>query len=80
MTDWNLLFTRIRMSHRMTHLDVVECCRLGGLAVTRSRAEGWGRRDERRHQRMREADFAAFTAGLVDWSRAAYAEGGGDGE
>lgn len=74
MTDWNALFVRVRMSHRMGHADVVEACRLGGLVVSRSKAEGWARRDERRHQRMGEQDFEAFTRGLVGWARAAYAE------
>lgn len=74
--DYNRWFRRIVMSHRLTKQDVAECCRLGGLTVAVSRAEGWkrGASDTRRHVVMTEAEFDAFTAGLVDWAREAYAE------
>lgn len=75
MTDWNIYFKRIRTSHQMTRGDVVEACRLGGLDITTSRAEGWSRgaSDTRRHVAMTDAEFDAFTSGLVDWAREAYA-------
>lgn len=72
--DWNQHYKRISISHRMSRADVVECCRLGGLDITPSRAEGWsrGRSDTRRHVVMSGADFEAFTRGLVEWARQAY--------
>lgn len=64
------------MSHRMTKLDVVEVCRAGGLEVSASRAEAWKRaanQGKRRYTPITEAEFEAFTAGLVEWARTAYA-------
>lgn len=80
MTDWNRYFRRIRITHQMTKQDVVECCRLGGLTISASRAEAWARgvqgerleRGDHRSTAMTEAEFEAFTAGLVDWAREAY--------
>lgn len=76
MTDWNKYFTRIRTSHEMVRQDVVEACRLGGLEITASRAEGWARNpsDTRRHVRMTAEEFDAFTRGLVEWAREVYRE------
>ena len=64
----------------MSRDDVVECVRLGGLEITRSRAEAWSRgkqggaleRGARRSSPMTEAQFDAFTAGLIPWARGAY--------
>ncbi len=72
--DFNRHFKRIRISHRMEREDVVKCCALGGLDIAPSRAEGWarGESDTRRHVTMTEAEFDAFTAGLVAWARDVY--------
>lgn len=74
MTDWNAHYRRVRTSHKMDRQEVVECCRLGGMEISVSRAEGWARGigDTRRHVRMTAEDFDAFTGGLVDWARKAY--------
>lgn len=75
MTDWNTHYRRICISHRLTKLDIVECCRLGGLEISNSKAEAWRRAsssDHRHVTRMTEAEFDAFTRGLVDWAREAY--------
>ena len=68
--EFNRYYKRIRLAFDMTEDDVVECCRLGGLQVSRSRPNGWNRSpdDKRRYVRMREDDFEAFTAGLPEWS------------
>jgi uncharacterized protein YehS (DUF1456 family) len=71
MTDWNRHYKRVRGALRLTYPEVVDVCRLGGLEITRSRAEGWnrGEDDVRRFVKMTEAEFDAFTRGLMDWSR-----------
>lgn len=69
---YNRWFRRIKTSHAMTRADIVECCRLGGLEISGSMADAWSRRagtDARRANPMTEAQFEAFTAGLVDWIR-----------
>lgn len=43
MTDWNSHFRRIAGSHKMSREEVVECLRLGGMEISRSRADGWRR-------------------------------------
>lgn len=68
MNRWNLYFRRIRSSHELDKREVQECCRLGGLEITVSRAEGWSRTDARRSTVMTEAEFDAFTQGLVQWA------------
>lgn len=77
MTDWNTLFNRVRMSHRMNRADVAECCQLGGMEISNSRAEGWARgaSDARRHVIMTADDFEAFTAGLPEWAKQHYQDG-----
>lgn len=74
MTDWNAYYKRVRTSHKMERGEVVEACRLGGLEISVSRAEGWARgpSDARRHVCMTESDFDAFTRGVVEWAREAY--------
>lgn len=80
MTDWNSHFRRIAGSHKMSREEVVECLRLGGMEISRSRADGWRRglqggtleRGARRSTIMSEAEFDAFTSGLIPWARAAY--------
>ena len=71
---YNRWYRRISMSHRLTKSDTVECCRLGGLEISVSRAEGWKRgvSDSRRHVAMTDAEFEAFTSGLVEWARGVY--------
>lgn len=71
---YNRYFRRVRISHRMSKHDVVVACQRGGLEITPSRAEAWarGEQDARRHIAMSEAEFEAFTRGLVDWAREAY--------
>lgn len=72
--DWNRHLKRIAMSHRMDKRDIADCCALGGLEVSVSRAEGWrrGQSDTRRHVRMSADDFEAFAAGLPMWAKTAY--------
>lgn len=74
MTDWNRYFRRIAISHQLTKHDVVECCRLGGLVISGSKAEAWKRSasNPRRHAEMTGEEFEVFTRGLVDWAREAY--------
>lgn len=75
MTDWNTHFRRICMSHRLVKADIVECCRLGGIEISLSKAEAWRRSAASRHRHvtaMTEAEFDAFTYGLVEWAREAY--------
>ena len=71
MTNWNGYYKRIRTAMELDRDDVVACCQLGGLEITRSRAEGWarGEHDRRRHVAMTEAEFDAFTVGLVEWTK-----------
>lgn len=76
MTDWNTYYRRICISHRLSKHDIVECCRLGGLEVSSSRAEAWRRSSSSDHRfvtKMTEEEFGAFTYGLVEWARSAYA-------
>lgn len=71
---YNRWYRRIRTSHAMSQAEVVECCRIGGLAVSRSMVDAWGRRagtESRRAAAMTEEQFESFTAGLVDWIREA---------
>lgn len=72
---YNRWLRRIVMSHRLRKHEIAECCRRGGMTISASRAEGWtrGASDTRRHVTMTEAEFDAFTSGLVDWAREAYA-------
>lgn len=72
--NFNRYFKRISASHRMRKHDVVKCCALGGLEITASRAEGWrrGEHDERRFLAMSEAEFEAFTSGLIKWGIETY--------
>lgn len=76
MTIWNVYYARIRNSLVMSKQDVVAACRLGGLEITVSRAEGWSRptSDVRRYVKMYESDFDAFTKGLPEWGRQVEAE------
>lgn len=67
---WNTYYKRVRVALSLSYPEVVEICRLGGLTITRSRAEGWSRgvADKRRFVRMSEAEFDAFTRGLPGWA------------
>lgn len=71
---YNRWFRRIKTSHAMNRSEIVECCRLGGMEISGSMADAWGRNagaDARRSAPMTEEQFEAFTAGLVDWIRGA---------
>lgn len=70
--DYNRWFRRIKTSHAMSRPDVVECCRIGGMEVSASMVDAWGRRaggPDRRAAAMSKPQFEAFTAGLVGWRR-----------
>lgn len=71
MSDWNVYYKRVRTSLALSYPEVVAVCRMGGLEITRSRAEGWNRgpADTRRFVTMSESEFDAFTIGLVEWAR-----------
>ena len=47
MTDWNTHYKRIAAALRISYPEVVEICRIGGIEITRSRAEGWESRARR---------------------------------
>ena len=71
MSTWNKYLVRVAMSHQLDKAEIVEICLLGGLEISGSRAEGWKRStsDTRRHVRMTESEFDAFTTGLVTWAK-----------
>jgi len=79
MTSWNTHFRRIVGSHEMSRDEIVECLRLGGMEISRSRADAWRRgwqggtleRGARRSTPMSESEFDAFTSGLIEWAKAA---------
>lgn len=60
------------MTLELTRHDVTAIMRIGGIDVSSSRADGWARKrdapDDRRTV-MTEAEFEAFTTGLVEWAR-----------
>ena len=73
-TKYNRWFRRIKTSHAMSRPDIIECCRIGGMEISSSTADAWARRiggERRRAAPMSEAQFEAFTAGLVEWIREA---------
>ena len=60
---YNRWYRRIRTSHAMSQAEVVECCRIGGLAVSRSMVDAWGRRagtESRRAAAMTEEQFEDY--------------------
>lgn len=68
-TKWS---QRVRLALELTRHDVVEIMAAGGVTVSSSRADGWMRRRDvadGRRTVMSEAEFDAFTRGLVEWSR-----------
>lgn len=77
MPDYGRWYKRIRISHRLTRDDTVEIMRLGGVVITRNRADAYQRSDDDASRgrkdgapvRMTEAEFDAFTNGLVTWTR-----------
>lgn len=72
--DCSLWYKRLRLALDLDRNDVVEVMRLGGVEISKSRADAWARgrpaADERGvRQTMTASEFDAFTRGLVEWSK-----------
>ena len=79
----NPVMRRVCGAFQLSRRDVVDICRLGGLEISASKADGWkrgaqtyrnpdaGSRDpedlERRDKSVSDAEFAAFWRGLTIW-------------
>lgn len=67
---WNDRFKKIRIAFEIDRYDVVAICAAGGLKISSSLADGWVRStSDDRFRQMSEAEFDAFCAGLVYWSK-----------
>ncbi len=67
-------YKRLRLALDLDRHDVVEIMRLGGVEISKSRADAWARgtqaADERGvRQTMTRDEFDAFTRGIAAWSK-----------
>ena len=71
MSQCKTWFKRLRLVLELDRADIVEIMRLAESPVSSSQADGWMRpdNDTRRSRPMSEAEFDAFTRGLVEWSK-----------
>ncbi len=71
MSNYKTWFKRIRMAFELNRREVVEIMKIGGMPVSSSHIDGWARpgNDAQRSRPMTEAEFDAFTFGLVEWSK-----------
>ena len=78
MSRNNKNFKRLRAALALSRSDVSEIMRLGGIEVSSSRADAWGRGEssekwsgtgqgQRRMAPMSDDEFDAFCGGLVEW-------------
>lgn len=76
----NQNFKRIRAALELSRDDVVEVMRLGGVDVSKSRADAWGRGEsaekwsgtgqgQKRMAPMSNEEFDAFCSGLAEWMK-----------
>lgn len=76
----NQNYKRLRAALGLSRDDVVEVLRLGGVDVSKSRADAWGRGEaaekwsgtgqgQRRMAPMSDEEFDSFCAGLVEWMK-----------
>lgn len=78
----NAAFRWARSAFRLDKNDVVEVCRMGGLTISKSKADGWGRnpetrrpgkgmpgskQGERRGKPITDDEWNAFWNGLGIW-------------
>jgi len=66
----NAEYKKLRLALELNRHDVVEICRLGGVDVSASQADGWARRsDSAKFVVMTREQYYGFLDGLVIWNK-----------